>query len=216
MSDDILHPVPPWENERRDEAEAAMNSEDEPLEWFSSSSQLGGRATRPIYYDPDGLPIFDDDQQPATLKWATLFEQNRTIGNTRTLYGEMLSTVWLGLDHNYGVSGPPLIFETMLFAPKGEDIQQAVLMARYRAIKGEEPEPDDAALIARAEAQVAYTKKHYPHDQLQLRYATRSEAEDSHDKLKLQCLIPPRWRHFLLWTVGRDIDWQFYDDEDGE
>ena len=27
-----------------------------------------------------------------------------------------ISTVWLGLDHNYFQNGPPLIFETMVFA----------------------------------------------------------------------------------------------------
>lgn len=35
-------------------------------------------------------------------------------------YGEYLvSTVWLGLDHQYG-NGPPLIFETMIFIKSGE------------------------------------------------------------------------------------------------
>jgi hypothetical protein len=57
----------------------------------------------------------------------------------------------------------------------------------------------------------AYIKKHYPHDQLQLRYATRAEAEAKHNKLKLQCLIPPRWRHFLLGRVCCDPTWLDYE-----
>lgn len=49
-------------------------------------------------------------------RWIQLFGEQRRIGFTR-LWGEMaveVSTVWLGLNHNYG-SGRPLIFETMVF-----------------------------------------------------------------------------------------------------
>jgi hypothetical protein len=31
--------------------------------------------------------------------------------------GVFVSTVWLGLDHNYGFNNRPLIFETMVFGP---------------------------------------------------------------------------------------------------
>jgi len=31
--------------------------------------------------------------------------------------GWMVSTVWLGLDHGFGFSKVPIIFETMIFAP---------------------------------------------------------------------------------------------------
>jgi hypothetical protein len=168
-----------------------------------------------MYYHPDGKPILDDDLLPATIKWAMLMEENRSVGHARTIYGERLSTVWLGLDQSF-MSGPPLIFETMLFAPDPEAIIPCALPALSRAIRGEQPEYGDEALIAEAEAHAAYVKKNFPHDQLQLRYATRSEAEDSHDRLKLQCLIPPRWRHFVFWTIGRDSTWANYDDEEDE
>ena len=44
----------------------------------------------------------------------------------------MVSTVWLGLDHNYLGDGPPLIFETMVFRGKGRD-RRAVdsILRRY-------------------------------------------------------------------------------------
>lgn len=62
----------------------------------------------------------------------------------------------------------------------------------------------------------AHRKKYFPDDDLQLRYRTENEAKDSHETLKLQCLIPPRWRHFLLWTIGRQQAWRRYGDEDEE
>jgi len=40
----------------------------------------------------------------------------KVVKQERLWYGAWLSTVWLGLDHRYG-EGPPLIFESMLFAP---------------------------------------------------------------------------------------------------
>lgn len=162
---------------------------------------------KPAAYFPDGKPILSDDLLSGTEKWAMLFEQcdgQRIVGQTKTLYGEKLSTVWLGLDHNFFSQGPPLIFETMLFAPDPNRVRRRTVMMENEA---------DAAEYERFSA---YLKRNFPHDQLQLRYATRREAEDSHHKLKLQCLIPPRWRHFLLWTVARDEDWRFYDDADNE
>lgn len=49
------------------------------------------------------------------LEWAADLEKGCKVARSRTIYGEKLSTVWLGLDHNFGGEGPPLIFETMLF-----------------------------------------------------------------------------------------------------
>jgi hypothetical protein len=31
-----------------------------------------------------------------------------------------VSTVFLGLDHNFGMNGPPILFETMVFGPAEE------------------------------------------------------------------------------------------------
>jgi hypothetical protein len=169
-------------------------------------------AERPMYYYPDGVPILDNELFPDFLQWAMLFEErdgDRIVAQTKTLYGEKLSTIWMGMDHAFG-GGPPLIFETMLFAPDDMNVHRRSIDGLFRAMKGEEVDTSEY------DKHVAYTQKHFPHNQLQLRYSTRHEAEDQHEALKLQCLIPPRWRHFLLWTVGRIEAWKHYEDEDEE
>ena len=147
------------------------------------------------YYDMNTEVI-----EGGTLAWAAVFEKTkeRIIGQTKTLYGEKLSTVWLGLDHQWG-DGPPLIFETMLFAPADPELRRRIIRSFPNS-----PDPDDDAKL---KAEEEYTRKHYPHDQLQLRYTWKKEARRSFEKLRLQCLIPPRWRRFILYTIGRDHTW---------
>jgi hypothetical protein len=48
------------------------------------------------------------------MTWARAFEGNRHVARTTVYEGCEVSTVFLGLDHNFG-SGPPLIFETLVF-----------------------------------------------------------------------------------------------------
>jgi len=73
------------------------------------------------YYDPQGRPITD------ILKWAKLFndrklEDDRWWRVDKTQVGDVeVSTVWLGLDHNYYDDGPPLIFESMVFGGEYDD-----------------------------------------------------------------------------------------------
>jgi hypothetical protein len=156
---------------------------------------------RPMYFHRDGTPIVSDDLLPDFMQWALLFEEgkDRIVAQTETLYGEKLSTVFLGMDHSFGC-GPPLIFETMLFAPKrGEGHQDAMKLLTLTM-------DDDEKREYKLHEQ--YVAKHFPHDQLQLRYHTEIEARDTHDQLRLHCLIPPRWRHFLLGTVGGYQMWK--------
>jgi hypothetical protein len=50
------------------------------------------------------------------LTWANWFETaDRHIGNDTLSNGVRVSTVFLGIDHNFGLNGPPLLFETMIF-----------------------------------------------------------------------------------------------------
>lgn len=65
-----------------------------------------------MYYDRQGKPI-------GMMDWARKHEDYdyRTVAQ-HWVRGWMVSTVWLGLDHNFTRSGPPVIFETMIFAPK--------------------------------------------------------------------------------------------------
>ena len=72
---------------------------------------------KPMYYKPDGT-LFDDPNP--TLAWAKDLESPERFVKQEVLEnGKFVSTVWLGLDHNYG-EGEPLIFETMVFASKND------------------------------------------------------------------------------------------------
>lgn len=65
------------------------------------------------YYDMQGNPI---DMQ----EWVVLFGKKERIIKQETLpNGKFVSTVYLGLDHSFGMGGP-LIFETMVFPKKGD------------------------------------------------------------------------------------------------
>ena len=66
------------------------------------------------YYDRAGEPI-------EMMDWAHRFEDfdykqvaQDDVGDVR------VSTVWLGLDHNFG-DGPPLIFDTMIFGGQRDE-----------------------------------------------------------------------------------------------
>ncbi len=66
-----------------------------------------------IYYDIDGKPMSQED-------WLSKFADMgyKQVARTTISLGDndrvTVSTVWLGLDHNW-LDGPPLIFETMIF-----------------------------------------------------------------------------------------------------
>lgn len=55
------------------------------------------------------------------MTWAKLFENKeyKIVKQTTLKDGKRVSTVWLGLDHQFG-KGKPLIFETMVFPKKAD------------------------------------------------------------------------------------------------
>ncbi len=60
------------------------------------------------------------------LEWASWFENaDRTVAKTKISKTIRVSTIFLGLDHNYN-DGPPVLFETMVF---GGELDQE--MDRY-------------------------------------------------------------------------------------
>ncbi len=79
----------------------------------------------PRYYRRDGTAF--PEGEGGLFEWAKAFEDfNARIVRQETLpNGYFVSTVWLGLNHNWG-SGPPLIFETMVQDSEGtfEDYQE--------------------------------------------------------------------------------------------
>lgn len=63
------------------------------------------------YYDRQGKPIeLTDWAKRMNDSKYKIVKQTHNVGR-----GWMVSTVWLGLNHRFG-EGPPLIFETMVFA----------------------------------------------------------------------------------------------------
>lgn len=68
------------------------------------------------YYDMDGKPI-------TQTEWLRLYENN-VVKQDELPNGYFVSTIWLGIDHNFGhCKGPPsehipIIFETLVFKTK--------------------------------------------------------------------------------------------------
>ena len=65
---------------------------------------------RDYFYDRHGQPITYDEY--SNLKYQT--PGYRRIGSDQ-IGKSWVSTVWLGFDHGYSRTGPPIIFETMVF-----------------------------------------------------------------------------------------------------
>ena len=67
-------------------------------------------------------PYFDRRGNSMSLMdWSEKFRDMdyKVIRRTDLPDGKLVSTVWLGMDHNFG-SGAPLIFETMVFPSQGD------------------------------------------------------------------------------------------------
>ncbi len=71
------------------------------------------------FYDREGHEI-------TMQRWGALLKGDdyRVIAQDRPVEGVLVSTVWLGLDHQFFTSGPPLIFETMVFGGPLDEYQQ--------------------------------------------------------------------------------------------
>lgn len=74
-------------------------------------------------YDPDGNPI-------NTTQWSIMMRDHQRVASNIVNHDPLheggsvtVSTVWLGLDHQYG-DGPPLIFETMIFGGEHDGYQE--------------------------------------------------------------------------------------------
>lgn len=66
------------------------------------------------------IPVQEDD----LIKWAQWFEGADRGVALDELDGVRVSTVFLGLDHNFSLAGPPLLFETMVFGGKYDQEQE--------------------------------------------------------------------------------------------
>lgn len=98
--------------------------------------------------------ILDHNKEPIEadlMTWARWFETaNRTVKATDI--GEVrISTVFLGLDHSFSETGPPILYETMVFGGPLDEFQwryssrEAALAGHARAVaKVEAGDTDDS------------------------------------------------------------------------
>jgi hypothetical protein len=98
------------------------------------------------FYDMHGMPI-------SLERWAELFEQTeqRKLAVTDVFDDGRceVSTVWLGLNHQYGLGQPPLIFESLVFYADGGTSSMQRYATRELALEGH------AALVAELRAAAA-------------------------------------------------------------
>lgn len=79
--------------------------------------------TRPMWFNRDGEPITATEAEPllANKEYARI-GLTRVTSVTAPAVDFIVSTVWLGVNYNFGDDGPPIIFETMVFG--GNEDQQ--------------------------------------------------------------------------------------------
>ena len=83
------------------------------------------------------------------MAWAKWFETaDRKVARTLLPEGVKVSTVFLGIDHNFGDKGPPILFETMIF---GGSLDEE--MDRYST--WEEAEAGHKRMVTKAKAAIA-------------------------------------------------------------
>jgi hypothetical protein len=81
--------------------------------------------------DADGQPLPCDD----LLVWARWFEEaDRLVALDEPVSGQKVSTVFLGLDHQFG-KGRPILWESMVFGGPLDGEQQRY-MSRDQAVAG--------------------------------------------------------------------------------
>lgn len=65
--------------------------------------------------------ILDDEGRPIQvdlLTWAKWFGTRKRVLAFETVGQNMISTIFLGIDHNFEEGGPPVLWETMSFGAK--------------------------------------------------------------------------------------------------
>ena len=88
------------------------------------------------------MHLFDGTKTTDPLVWIKDVEQHKRVGEEVLSYGDVhlwVSTVFLGIDHNFENEGSPLLFETMIFecAPDGAVLDWSELYCRRYATVGE-------------------------------------------------------------------------------
>lgn len=98
------------------------------------------------YYARDGRPL-------DMTSFAKLHSDRAYKRVAETTVGPYwVSTVWLGLNHNWG-EGPPLIFETMVFLADTQELSSEFDMDRYATEDEAKQGHEDMCLLIRATVQ---------------------------------------------------------------
>ena len=111
------------------------------------------------YYDRQGNPL-------SLEEWTARLADEGYKRVAETQVGPYwISTVWLGLDHSFA-GGPPLIFETMVFATSpdvsgpGPDLECRRWSTEAEALAGHE----EFATLVRATVQETFDEERQPHE----------------------------------------------------
>jgi hypothetical protein len=83
------------------------------------------------------------------MVWSAEFEKldNRVVAKT-VVGGTLVSTVFMGIDHNFREEGPPVLFETMVF---GDDETCDIDLGQWRYCTWEEAEAGHRAVVSSLE-----------------------------------------------------------------
>lgn len=126
----------PWRWEERNglwwRIHPDLDIEDGPHTWAELNT-VGGHEFAALYYDREGKPI-------PFVVWGELFndQEYKVVKQDVFVLGDQpvyVSTVWMGLNHNWMPGRPPKIFETMIFG--GElDLEQWRYTTEEEALAG--------------------------------------------------------------------------------
>jgi hypothetical protein len=70
------------------------------------------------------------------IEFAKSFECAETQSMKDEVYGVLVSTVFLGINHQYDPNGPPLVWETMVFGLKGQEDRPIRYSSKAEAEEG--------------------------------------------------------------------------------
>ena len=93
--------------------------------------------------DENGNPVIEHD----LMKWAAWFGTNqRRVAKTDLPDNVLVSTVFLGLDHNWDDGGAPVLWETMIFGGPKDGYQN-----RYTSLEDAKNGHNLAVALAKME-----------------------------------------------------------------
>lgn len=78
---------------------------------------------RQLAYVLDGHEVVPAENIEAWARWFR-DERNRIVAQTNVSDSVWVSTIFLGLDHNFWGDGPPVVFETMVFGGERDGDQR--------------------------------------------------------------------------------------------